>query len=247
MLRATAIAPESISIGGGIVLFLIGVKMIFPPREGGIFGGAQERRALHRAAGDPGVAGPSGDGGHHVDDQLRARRHGRLEHRAVCAWLATASILFVVDISVPAARHQRAHCAGAIDGHAARRVVRADVSRRPRKLPAHRAARRRLARLSEQEPGRCVPERVCCTCYLARRQPDPSPRLKRNDWANATPLDTGVPSTSTDAAKTAGHGQRVDFAARRNGRAFARRNRAPARCLGRQCPDDLLGVARSRC
>src|SRR5206468_457525 len=40
VLKALQLRAESISIAGGIVLFLIGVKMIFPPREGGIFGGA---------------------------------------------------------------------------------------------------------------------------------------------------------------------------------------------------------------
>ena len=29
---------ESVSIGGGIVLFLIGIRMVFPPVEGGVFG-----------------------------------------------------------------------------------------------------------------------------------------------------------------------------------------------------------------
>ena len=38
VLRALQLRPESISIAGGIVLFLIGVKMIFPPRDGDMFG-----------------------------------------------------------------------------------------------------------------------------------------------------------------------------------------------------------------
>ncbi len=50
---------ESVSIGGGIVLFLIGLKMIFPPPDGGIFGktGGGEPFIVPMAI--PGVAGPS--------------------------------------------------------------------------------------------------------------------------------------------------------------------------------------------
>ncbi len=38
VLGALQLRQESVSIAGGIVLFLIGVKMIFPPRDGNMFG-----------------------------------------------------------------------------------------------------------------------------------------------------------------------------------------------------------------
>ncbi len=58
--EAMHLRQESVSIAGGIVLFLIGIKMIFP-QPGGMFGESR-RRALHRANGDP--------------DDRRAIRHG---------------------------------------------------------------------------------------------------------------------------------------------------------------------------
>ena len=51
--------PESVSIAGGIVLFLIGVKMIFPPRDGNMFGGTQGAEPFIVPMAIPGVAGPS--------------------------------------------------------------------------------------------------------------------------------------------------------------------------------------------
>src|SRR5476649_2941323 len=59
VLKALQLRPESISIAGGIVLFLIGVKMIFPPREGGIFGGVAGAEPFIVPLAIPGVAGPS--------------------------------------------------------------------------------------------------------------------------------------------------------------------------------------------
>src|SRR5512140_1867829 len=59
VLKALQLRPESISIAGGIVLFLIGVKMIFPPRDGSIFGGATGAEPFIVPMAIPGVAGPS--------------------------------------------------------------------------------------------------------------------------------------------------------------------------------------------
>lgn len=50
---------ESVSIAGGIVLFLIGIRMIFPPPTGGIFGGDQTGEPFIVPMAIPGVAGPS--------------------------------------------------------------------------------------------------------------------------------------------------------------------------------------------
>ncbi|MDE2497655.1 MAG: hypothetical protein KGK35_07485, partial [Xanthomonadaceae bacterium] len=38
LLAVMQLRQEAISIGGGVVLFLIAIKMVFPPRDGGIFG-----------------------------------------------------------------------------------------------------------------------------------------------------------------------------------------------------------------
>ncbi|MDE2308816.1 MAG: hypothetical protein KGJ97_11070, partial [Xanthomonadaceae bacterium] len=60
MLKLLQLKPDSISVAGGIVLFLIGIRMVFPPADGGgIFGkpGAGEPFIVPMAI--PGVAGPS--------------------------------------------------------------------------------------------------------------------------------------------------------------------------------------------
>lgn len=59
VLRALQLRTESVSIGGGIVLFLIGVKMIFPPSEGGIFGVVGNSEPFIVPMAIPSVAGPS--------------------------------------------------------------------------------------------------------------------------------------------------------------------------------------------
>ncbi len=38
ILKVLQLRQESVSIAGGIVLFLIGIRMVFPPVEGGVFG-----------------------------------------------------------------------------------------------------------------------------------------------------------------------------------------------------------------
>jgi len=60
ILELLQLKPDSISIAGGIVLFLIGIRMVFPPADGsGIFGkpGGGEPFIVPMAI--PGVAGPS--------------------------------------------------------------------------------------------------------------------------------------------------------------------------------------------
>jgi small neutral amino acid transporter SnatA (MarC family) len=91
MLKLLQLKSDSISIAGGIVLFLIGVRMIFPPREG-IFGDSAGEPFIVPLA-IPAVAGPStmaavmllanGNPGRAVDWSLAL----------FVAWLATAMIL----------------------------------------------------------------------------------------------------------------------------------------------------------
>src|ERR1041385_6897566 len=59
VLSALQLRPESISIAGGIVLFLIGLKMIFPPRDGNMFGASPGGEPFIVPLAIPGVAGPS--------------------------------------------------------------------------------------------------------------------------------------------------------------------------------------------
>ncbi len=58
LLSALQLKPESVSIAGGIVLFLIGIRMIFPSRDG-IFGGDIEAEPFIVPMAIPAVAGPS--------------------------------------------------------------------------------------------------------------------------------------------------------------------------------------------
>lgn len=58
LLSALQLKPESVSIAGGIVLFLIGIRMIFPSRDG-IFGGDVEAELFIVPMAIPAVAGPS--------------------------------------------------------------------------------------------------------------------------------------------------------------------------------------------
>ena len=93
MLRMLQLRQESVSIGGGIVLFLIGIKMVFPPREGGIFGAVGEGEPFIVPMAIPGVAGPSAMAALLL---LTNTQPGRLLQWSVAlflAWLATAVIL----------------------------------------------------------------------------------------------------------------------------------------------------------
>ncbi|HEX4480600.1 MAG TPA: MarC family protein [Rudaea sp.] len=92
VLKALQLRPESISIGGGIVLFLIGVKMIFPPREG-IFGGAQGIEPFIVPLAIPGVAGPSAMAAVMLMTNSAPGRTADWSIALFSAWLATALIL----------------------------------------------------------------------------------------------------------------------------------------------------------
>ncbi len=92
VLKALQLRPESISIGGGIVLFLIGVKMIFPPRDG-IFGGAQGVEPFIVPLAIPGVAGPSAMAAVMLLTNSAPGRTADWSIALFCAWLATALIL----------------------------------------------------------------------------------------------------------------------------------------------------------
>ncbi len=59
LLQWLNLQPQSLRIGGGIVLFLIALKMIFPPSSGGIMGQFPEGEPLLVPLAVPLLAGPS--------------------------------------------------------------------------------------------------------------------------------------------------------------------------------------------
>src|SRR5690348_18454727 len=59
LLAIMHLRQEAISIAGGIVLFLIAIKMVFPPGNGGIFGPPGQGEPFIVPLAIPGVAGPS--------------------------------------------------------------------------------------------------------------------------------------------------------------------------------------------
>jgi small neutral amino acid transporter SnatA (MarC family) len=93
VLKALQLRPESVSIAGGIVLFLIGVKMVFPPREGSIFGGPTGSEPFIVPMAIPGVAGPSAMAALMLMANSEPGRTADWSIALFCAWLATALIL----------------------------------------------------------------------------------------------------------------------------------------------------------
>ena len=94
MLKLLQLKPDSISIAGGIVLFLIGIRMVFPPADGGgIFGkpGAGEPFIVPMAI--PGVAGPSAMAALLLLTNTQPGRTADWVTALLLAWLATSIIL----------------------------------------------------------------------------------------------------------------------------------------------------------
>ena len=93
LLHVLQLKQESVSIAGGIVLFLIGVRMVFPPKEGIFGGGDAEREPFIVPMAIPGIAGPSAV----AAVMLLANSYpGRTVDWSVAlfvAWFATAVIL----------------------------------------------------------------------------------------------------------------------------------------------------------
>ncbi len=93
LLELMHLREESVSIAGGIVLFLIGLKMIFPRPEG-MFGEVPEGEPFIVPLAIPQVAGPSGMAAVML---LAAQEPGRMADWSLAltlAWLATAVLLF---------------------------------------------------------------------------------------------------------------------------------------------------------
>lgn len=93
VLEAMHLRQESVSIAGGIVLFLIGIKMIFPSPEG-MFGEVPEGEPFIVPMAIPLVAGPSGMAAVMLLAAQEPGRMGDWSLALVLAWAATAILLF---------------------------------------------------------------------------------------------------------------------------------------------------------
>ncbi|MFA6985987.1 MAG: YhgN family NAAT transporter [Arenimonas sp.] len=93
VLQAMHLRQESVSIAGGIVLFLIGIKMIFPSPEG-MFGDGAEGEPFIVPMAIPLVAGPSGMASVMLLGSQEPERMGDWSLALLIAWLGTAVILF---------------------------------------------------------------------------------------------------------------------------------------------------------
>jgi small neutral amino acid transporter SnatA (MarC family) len=93
VLKVLQLRPESVSIAGGIVLFLIGVKMVFPPRDGSIFGGPEGAEPFIVPMAIPGVAGPSAMAALMLMANSNPGRTADWSIALFGAWVATAVIL----------------------------------------------------------------------------------------------------------------------------------------------------------
>ncbi len=94
ILQALQLRQESISIAGGIVLFLIGIRMVFPPSDGGgIFGKPGEGEPFIVPMAIPGVAGPSAMASLLLLTNTAPARTADWATALLLAWLATSAIL----------------------------------------------------------------------------------------------------------------------------------------------------------
>lgn len=93
LLELMHLRQESVSIGGGIVLFLIGLRMIFPSRDG-VFGDVPEGEPFIVPMAIPLVAGPSGMAAVMLLGTQEPGRMGDWTLALLLAWLGTAAILF---------------------------------------------------------------------------------------------------------------------------------------------------------
>jgi len=93
VLEVMHLRQESIAIAGGIVLFLIGLRMIFPVPEG-IFGETPEGEPFIVPMAIPLVAGPSGMAAVILMGSNEPARLGEWSLALFIAWAATATILF---------------------------------------------------------------------------------------------------------------------------------------------------------
>lgn len=94
ILHGLQLKQESISIAGGIVLFLIGIRMVFPPADGsGIFGNVGGGEPFIVPMAIPGVAGPSAMAALLLLTNTEPGRTADWTIALLLAWLASSVIL----------------------------------------------------------------------------------------------------------------------------------------------------------
>lgn len=93
ILAAMHLREESVSIAGGIVLFLIGIRMVFPSKDG-IVGHLPEGEPFIVPMAIPLIAGPSGMAAVILLASSEPDRLGDWAVALLIAWAATAAILF---------------------------------------------------------------------------------------------------------------------------------------------------------
>ena len=94
ILKLLQLKQESISIAGGIVLFLIGIRMVFPPADGsGIFGKSGGGEPFIVPMAIPGVAGPSAMAALLLLTNTQPGRTADWTIALLLAWLASSVIL----------------------------------------------------------------------------------------------------------------------------------------------------------
>lgn len=93
LLELMHLRQESVAIAGGIVLFLIGLRMIFPPPEG-LMGEIPGGEPFIVPMAIPLVAGPSGMAAVMLMGSNDPGRLGDWSIALLIAWAATAAILF---------------------------------------------------------------------------------------------------------------------------------------------------------
>ena len=92
-LQAMHLRQESVSIAGGIVLFLIGLRMIFPPPQG-LMGELPDGEPFIVPMAIPMIAGPSGMAAVMLMGTQEPERMGAWSLALLLAWAGTAVILF---------------------------------------------------------------------------------------------------------------------------------------------------------
>ena len=92
-LEVMHLRQESVAIAGGIVLFLIGIRMIFPPPEG-LMGEIPGGEPFIVPMAIPLVAGPSGMAAVMLMGSKEPERLGEWSLALLLAWVGTAAILF---------------------------------------------------------------------------------------------------------------------------------------------------------
>jgi len=92
-LEVMHLRQESVAIAGGIVLFLIGLRMIFPPPEG-LMGEIPDGEPFIVPMAIPLVAGPSGMAAVLLMGSNEPHRLGEWSLALLLAWSASAALLF---------------------------------------------------------------------------------------------------------------------------------------------------------